>query len=449
MSDIEIENIDTILKNINSGIKGKKLYPVGHPAIAASMTKSYQALSELLKTNNRIFVGMAKNVLVFEETPLMDAEKKLGELIHQINQREIEGIIFEKGLAQKEFFSFIDVLSEENALKGKELQDMMASKNILHISIKSIQKRSILDTYNDAVSAIKEIMNEIRMGKIPQSKEIIRLTDEMTGLVLTNRDAMVGLSMIKNYDNYLFNHSVNVSILSIALAKNMNYQKADMHIVGTGGLLHDVGKTGIAEDIIRKPARLSGEEWETVKQHPVLGSKITEKMDGLTRLVGRIVYEHHMRYDHLGYPHTESTLHPLGMIVTIADAYDALTTLRVYQRPSHPVEAVKVMNNLSGKHFDPNMLKAFVSMLGFYPIGTVVRLSTNNIGIVTKVNPANNLAPTVKIVFGEDGKQIDKPYEIDLSKGSGTHAIVASIDPLTKGFDVGQFFEEEAKSLTL
>ncbi|MBI5048625.1 MAG: HD domain-containing protein [Deltaproteobacteria bacterium] len=449
MPDIEIENIDIILKNINSGIKGKKLYPVGHPAIAASMTKAYQTLSELLKTNNKIFVGMAKDVMVFEEIPLMDAEKNLGELIHQINQREIEGIIFEKGLIQKEFFSFIDVLSEENALKGKELQNMLASKNILHITVKSISKRNILEVYNDAVNIVKETMNEIRMGKVPQSKEIIRLTDEMTELVLTNRDAMMGLTMIKNYDNYLFNHSVNVSILSIALAQSMNYPKADIHTVGIGGMLHDVGKTGVAEDIIRKPAGLSGEEWETVKQHPVLGSKITEKMDGLARLVGRIVYEHHIRYDHSGYPHTESTLHPLGMIVTIADAYDALTTLRVYQRPYHPVEAVKVMNNLSGKHFDPNTLKTFMSMLGFYPIGTVVRLSTNNIGIVTKLNPANNLSPTVKIVFGEDGKQMDKPYEIDLSKASGTPAIVASIDPLTKGFDIGQFFEEEAKTLTL
>lgn len=447
MPDIEIEIIETVLKSINSAIKGKKLYPAGHPAIAAPMAKAYQTLSDVLKTHGKIFTGMVKDVLVFEETPLMDAEKNLGEFIYQLKQREIESMIFEKGLIQKEFFSFIEILSADDKLKGKELQNMLASKNILHITIKSISKRNILEAYNDAVNVVKETMNEIRMGKVPQTKEIIRVTDEMTELVMTDRSAMIGLTMIKNYDDYLFNHSVNVSILAVALGQSMNHKKEDLHTVGIAALLHDVGKTGVAEDLIRKPSGLSGEEWETVKQHPVLGSKIIERMEGLTELIARIIYEHHIRFDHSGYPRTESPLHPLSMIVTISDAYDALTTLRVYQRPYHPVEAIKVMNSLSGKHFDPDTLKAFIGMIGFYPIGTVVRLSTNDIAIVTKTNPGDSLRPTVKVVFGGDGKQVDTPYEMDLSAEGSAPVIVAPIDPLAKGLDMGRFFEEEGKNV--
>ncbi len=448
MSDIEIEKLDAILKGINSTIKGKKLYPAGHPAATTPMAKAYQITSELLKTNNKIFIGMAKDVLVFEETPFMDAEKNLGEFIHQIKAREIEGIIFEKGLMQNEFFGFIDILSGENTLKGKELQNMLAAKNILHISVKSISKRSILDSYNDAVNVVKDTMQQIRMGKIPQSKEIIKANDEMTELVLTNKSAMMGLTMIKNYDNYLFSHSVNVNILAVSLAKHMNYNKSDLHIVGIAALLHDVGKTGVAEDIIKKPAGLSGDEWELVKQHPLLGSKIIEKMDDIAKLVGRIIYEHHIRYDHSGYPNAESPLHPMTLIVNIADAYDALTTLRVYQKPHHPVDAVKVMNSLAGKHFEPNTLKAFISMIGFYPIGTVVRLSTNDIGIVTRINTDNSLCPTVKIVSGENGKQLDKPYELDLSVGVNAPSIVAPVDPVAIGLDIGKLFEEDSKNIT-
>ena len=448
MSDIEIEKLDAVLKGINSTIKGKKLYPAGHPATTTPMAKAYQVISELLKTNNKIFIGMAKDVLVFEETPFMDAEKNLGEFIYQIKAREIEGIIFEKGLMQNEFFGFIDILSGDNTLKGKELQNMLTAKNILHISVKSISKRNILEAYNDAVNVVKDTMNQIRMGKIPQSKEIIKVNDEMTELILTNKSAMMGLTMIKNYDNYLFNHSVNVNILAISLAQHMNYNKSDLHIVGIAALLHDVGKTGVAEDIIKKPAGLSGEEWELVKQHPLLGSKIIEKMDDIAKLVGRIIYEHHIRYDHSGYPNAESPLHPMTMIVNIADAYDALTTLRVYQKPHHPVDAVKVMNSLSGKHFEPNTLKAFIGMVGFYPIGTVVRLSNNDIGIVTRINTGNSLCPTVKIVSGENGKQMDKPYELDLSTGVNAPAIVAPIDPVTIGLDIGNLFEEESKNIT-
>src|SRR3990172_2527806 len=171
MAEIERENIDVILKGINSAIKGKKLYPAGHPAIAAPITKAYQTLSELLKTNNKIFVGITKDVMVFEETPLMDAEKTLGELLHQMKRREIEGVIFEKGLIQEEFFSFIDALSEETIFKGKELQTMLASKNILHITIKSISKRSIFETYTDAISVVQETMNQIRLGKGAPGRE--------------------------------------------------------------------------------------------------------------------------------------------------------------------------------------------------------------------------------------------------------------------------------------
>jgi len=448
MAEIERENIDVILKGINSAVKGKKLYPAGHPAIAAPITKAYQTLSELLKTNNKIFVGITKDVMVFEETPLMDAEKTLGELLHQMKRREIEGIIFEKGLMQEEFFSFIDSLSGETILKGKELQTMLASRNISHITIKSISKRSIFETYTDAISVVQETMNQIRLGKVPQAGEIVRVSDELTELVLTDQNAMLGLTMIKNYDNYLFNHSVNVSILSIALAESMKQEEANLRIVGVGGLLHDLGKTGVAEEIIKKPDRLSTEEFESIKQHPVLGSRMIEQMPGLAGLISRVVYEHHIRYDHSGYPLTESPLHPLSMIITIVDAYDAMTTLRVYQRPFNPVEAIKLMNTMSGKHFDPNTLKAFIAMIGFYPVGTTVRLTTNDIGIVTKANPTDSLSPTVKIIFGGDGKQINKPYELDLLKeGNRNIKIIAPVDPLTKGMDLGHFFEEESKEI--
>lgn len=449
MADIEFEKTDNILKGVNTALKGKKLYPAGHPAITAPVTKAFQTLSEVLKTNNKIFIGMVKDVMVFEDNPIMDADKNLGEFLHTLKQREIEGIIFEKGLMQKEFLNFIDILSGDDVLKGKELQNTLAAKSVMHISVKSILRRNILEAYNDAVNAVKETMHEIRMGRIPQSKEIIRVTEEMTELILTNRNAMMGLTMIKNYDNYLFNHSINVSILALALAQNMNHNKSDLHIIGIAALLHDIGKTGVAEDIIRKPGSLSNTEWETVKQHPVLGSRIIERMDDIAKLVGRLIYEHHMRYDHSGYPYTESAPHQFSMLITIADAYDALTTLRVYQRPYTPVEAIKVMSSLAGKHFDPNVLKAFTTTIGAYPIGTVVRLSTNEIGIVKGINPANSLCPVIKVIFGEDGKELANPYEIDLTvKTSSQVTIVDAIDPLTKGIDIGEIFEEESKTIT-
>ncbi|MFQ5586853.1 MAG: HD-GYP domain-containing protein, partial [Thermodesulfobacteriota bacterium] len=380
---VDTERIDTLLRNINSATRNTRLYPPGHPAIATQLTKALQGITEILKmkSQKRIFIGKLKDVLVFDETPIMDAEEKIGDFLQQMESKGVEGIIFEQGILAREFSGFVSILAGEEDIKGSALQKKLHQEGVKHITLKSIPfgKRTLIEIYNDTIGVVQDVMHEVRLGKIPRSDGVTQVMGEMTDSVLTNKTAMIGLTMIKNYDNYLYNHSVNVSILSLALAQSMKYDKKELMAAGIGGLLHDVGKTGVAEDIIKKPGGLSEDEWKKIREHPVLGAQIIERMKGLDKSTARIVYEHHIRYDRSGYPKTDSPLHPLGMVVTLTDAYDALTTLRVYQRPYHPAEAIKILNSLSGKHFDPDILQSFVNMLGVYPMGTMVRLATNEI----------------------------------------------------------------------
>jgi len=120
----------------------------------------------------------------------------------------------------------------------------------------------LLEIYNGAVEVVKNVMGEVRMGKIPKSGPVNAIVDEVTESVLSDQNAIMGLTMIKNYDNYLYNHSVNVSVTSIALGRAMQFAKAELRVLGVGALLHDIGKTGVSEQIIRKPGGLSTEEWE-------------------------------------------------------------------------------------------------------------------------------------------------------------------------------------------
>jgi putative nucleotidyltransferase with HDIG domain len=445
------ENIDILLRNINSATRNIRLYPPGHPAVASQISKALQGITELLKTNNRIFIGKLKDVLVFNETPIMDAEEKIGDLIYHMDNKGVEGIIFEKGIIVNEFSNFINLLSGEEEIKGTALQKMLHEKGIKHITLKSIPlgKKTIIEVHDNAINIVKEVMNEIRMGKLPKSEEVISVVNELANAVLSNRDAMIGLTMIKNYDNYLYNHSVNVSILALALAQHMNYDRKYLMLAGIGGLLHDIGKTGVSEEIIKKPGSLSSEEWDKLKEHPLLGSQVIKRMAKLDKFIARIVYEHHIRYDHSGYPKTDSNIHPLSMVIALSDAYDALTTLRVYQKPYQPSEALKILAGLSGKHFEPNTTRAFMDMLGVYPVGTLVRLSTNEIAIVTGVKQEDKEHPTVKVVFDNEGERVKPPLDVDLSEQQETkRSIVSPVDPLSKGIYVGLFFEEEFGSLT-
>lgn len=438
---------DLLLKNINGSLKSKKLYPPGHPAIAAPINKTYQTLMDALKLSNNLMVSVVNEAIVFEDDLMPDSEKLYPDIISYLKDKNVDSIIFERGLSVKELTSLVEILTAPGQLQGKDLQKELHAQNVIHITLKSIPtgKKSILEIYNGAVETVKNVMSEVRMGKIPRSEPVNEIVDDITETVFSDPNAMIGLTMIKNYDNYLYTHSVNVSIMSLTLGKSMGLDKDELHAVGVAALLHDVGKTGVAEDIIRKPGGLSSEEWEKVKQHPLLGSNIAKRMTGMEELISRLIYEHHIKYDHSGYPQTTANLHPHSQLITICDAYDALTTLRVYQQPHNPVEAIKVMSNFSGRHFSPDILKAFVSMIGVYPVGTMVRLTSNEIGVVTRINTEAPDHPIIKLLYDSDGRAYDPAVETNLSIKKD-RTIVSTVNPVTTATDLGSFFENEAAS---
>ncbi|MFQ5354322.1 MAG: HD-GYP domain-containing protein, partial [Thermodesulfobacteriota bacterium] len=223
--------------------------------------------------------------------------------------------------------------------------------------------------------------------------------------------------------------------------------KEQLHSTGVGALLHDIGKTGVSEQIIRKPGGLSSEEWQKIKEHPQIGSDIISRMDGMDEAVSSIVYEHHIKYDESGYPEEHGELNPLSQIITICDAYDALTTLRVYQKPNNPAEALKIMSNFSGRHFHPGYMKTFTEMIGIYPVGTLVRLSTNDIGVVTKVSGESPSKPLLKIICDAGGNTLDPPVARDLSMDADDdRTIIATVNPASLGIELGEFFKEDAAS---
>jgi putative nucleotidyltransferase with HDIG domain len=435
---------EEILKSINASLKSRKLYPAGHPAISTPVKKAYELLSVALQQKRSIAVGLVHEAIVFENDPIENSEKLYPDLVEYMTDKNADAILFEKGFLEKELSNLFDILSGPQ-LQGAGLQKELHAKGVTHITLKSIPtgKGNFLKIYNGAVAVVKDVMGEIRMGKIPRSEPVNNIVDEMVESVLDDPSAMIGLTMIKNYDDYLFNHSVNVSVLALSLARALNLGHDEIHDVGVAALLHDVGKTGVSEDIIRKPGGLSSDEWEKVKEHPVMGSNIVKRMDGLKEHIGQMVLEHHIKHDHSGYPKTKDSLHPYSQILTVCDAYDALTTLRVYQTPNNPVEAIKIMMNLSGRHFDPETLKAFLGMIGLYPIGTMVRLSTNEIGIVTKIIPEEPARPVIRVIYDKDENTLDDPFDLDLGKNNDV-SILATVNPATANVELSNFFEREA-----
>ncbi|MFQ5480185.1 MAG: HD-GYP domain-containing protein [Thermodesulfobacteriota bacterium] len=403
-------------------------------------------MSTLLAEEESFLIGLVEGAIIFEEDPIPDSERLYPELIALMREKKLASLIFTRGVKAQELNALIEILTGPPIIE-QQLRKTLSASAVTHIDVKfaTEEEGNFLEVYNGALDAVINAMDEVRMGKIPSSGPINKVTDELSESVLDDRDAMIGLAMIKNYDNYLFNHSVNVAILSVSLAGALGLDKVQIHNTGVGAILHDIGKTGVAEQIIRKPGGLSSEEWQQVKAHPQLGAEIIKRMDAMDEVIASIVYEHHIKYDETGYPEEHGELNPLSQIITICDAYDALTTLRVYQKPHNPAEALKIMNNFSGKSFHPDFLRTFTEMIGIYPVGTLVRLSTNHLGIVTKVSAETPSSPTLKLIIDAEGIKIEPPILLDLAGDtSGERTIIATVNPASLGIELGEFFKKEA-----
>jgi HD-GYP domain-containing protein (c-di-GMP phosphodiesterase class II) len=234
---------------------------------------------------------------------------------------------------------------------------------------------------------------------------------------------------------------VNVSVIALAVGRSCGLTEEQLRILGFGSLLHDLGKLKIDVGIITKPGRLTDEEFEEIKRHPRTGADIVERMEGVTPEVVDIVLGHHFRYDRSGYPADLSAkkLSSMTFMAAIADTYDAVTTLRSYQRPMTPRNAIRRLRELTGTVLHPQFTENFIASLGTYPVGSLVRLDSNEIGLVVWVDTRDPDSVRLKILFDENGGRLADPLRLNLI-GKDARRIVAEVDPFLKGVDVTEYF---------
>ena len=431
------EALEQILLGLVGAVKNISLYPPNHPAIRKQMAQLTDRFRDLLKQSERLALGIVEEVVVFEGTPFYDTQVSMRELLQRLQARGLQALEFRAGLIEEELVQFCAILLQDpEEVKAQGSGDSLRNRGIVHIVAKDA-----LEVYHQAVDAVSEVLQETRMGNIPRVHKLKEVVDDLTRLILQDLPALLALTLIKNYDNYLFNHSVNVSVLSLALAQALKVDKNDLNAIALAGLLHDVGKTLTPLVITQKPGTLTEEEWVVMRQHPLRSAEIVSQIKDVNELCVRIVREHHISFDRKGYPLLADgeQLHPYSKIVTVADCYDAITTLRPYQKPFPPREAMRMLENLAGRMIDPKYFQEFVKVLGIYPVGTLVRLDTNEVGVVVATNVDAPLLPRIHIVFDPEGLRLPKSEDLNLAsldeaKGEG-RTIVSTVDPLLYNVD--------------
>lgn len=332
------------------------------------------------------------------------------------------------------------VLAESEAEANQKINNNLQKaiptvKPVPHISMEEevTQARKI---HSKAAQAVTSMFQEARMGKALQLAEIVTLVDDISMSIARNPEAFLSLSRLKNKDNYTYLHSVAVCALMIALGKQMNLDQSLMKDLGMAGLMHDVGKMMIPDDILNKPDRLSDEEFTVVKNHPLQGWEILKGSEGVCGMALDVCLHHHERVDGTGYPHKLSgeTLSIFARMGAVCDVYDAITSNRCYKIGWEPAEAIRKMAEWQEGQFDHTVFQAFVKTIGIYPSGTLVKLKSTRLAVVIQQSEKSLLTPVVKIFFSTKANAPLQPEIIDLTQS--TDSILNAEDPLKWGFDL-------------
>ena len=442
----------------SGAVKGMAFYPASHPAIRQPLLELDKILAQALGRSPELSWGILDGAMFFEEHLFINPSTAILDLTNRMMEKDIARVVVSAGLTFDELQNFIRLFSA----KGSGIDDLtsrMSQEGVIHLRLlrqgeehfespDEIQAEpegdgDYLVTYGQALNAIRGICRDIERGRIPSSAPVIRVVDRMVGITMQEPSILVGLTMIKDYDNYTFNHCVNVGILSMAMGASLGMDAMSVRSLGIAGELHDIGKTMIPKKILNKPGKLSSTEYDEMKRHSELGAKIIREMEGLDPHIAQIVLGHHLHFNRCGYPEWAQKLpfDQMSDIVAIADTFDAITTLRVYQHPINPRAALQAMQKITGTFLDASLLASFIEMMGKYPVGTLVRLDTNEVAVVYRPNPLDEESPVVRILIESDGTRLGVPREQSLVGKDGTRyaQIVAVVDPLLKNIDVGKF----------
>ncbi|HEY6838669.1 MAG TPA: HD-GYP domain-containing protein [Geobacteraceae bacterium] len=453
MSDVTMQRAQRLATLLSGAIKGISFYPAGHPAVKQPIQEMSAGFQEILRDRPEVRLGLHDGVFFFDEHLFVTPPPAVQELADRFGEKEIEGVDIERGVEPADMEKFAGLLARKG-LGGKALERALGEEGIRHVrlTVPEPQEEELrndtteletLETYSQALEAIRDVIKDIEKGRIPSSGKILTVVKNMVTLTIQDPSTLLGLAMIKDYDNYTFNHCVNVGVLSMALGASLGQTREEIEEVGMAGFLHDVGKTRVDKNIINKPGKLSAEEFEQMKKHSEIGAQIVGEMDGIGTTVVEAVLGHHIHFDRQGYPEwaKDKSFNVMSAVIAIADCYDAITTLRVYQRPMSPKAAVDQLRRLSGTILDADLVTSFVEMMGKYPVGTLVRLDTNEIAVVFRPNPANSECPVVKIIFDAHGELLDNPQVARLVDDQGVclGRIVAVVDPVLKNIEVGKY----------
>ncbi len=295
--------------------------------------------------------------------------------------------------------------------------------------------------HSQAKGLVTNVLKDVKLGRAIDVEVFDRLADGMVDSVLRNHNALACLGRIREKDNYLLEHSINLAVLMGIFAKSMKIDRETMHQAVVGAMLHDIGKVMIPDEVLHKPGKLTDDEFAIMRNHVVFSRELLKKTPGVSELTIQVAAQHHERIDGSGYP---EGLHDCdicreGKMCAIADVYDAITADRVYHKGLPPTMALKKLLEWSGTHLDQTLVHRFIRSMGIYPVGSLVKLKSQRLAVVIEASETDQRLPLVKVIYNTSSQHYLPVEIIDLSKPTTQDEILQAVDPARFGIRLNDF----------
>jgi putative nucleotidyltransferase with HDIG domain len=450
-----------------------QIYDSKNVVLHQFIKESLQTINTLIKSEGGLSLKILKDDLFLNEQRLrysVEGFTSFKYLLIQWKKRLIGEVIFKGPLDERilrEFIYTLIDLKEEREDNAALFTGHLIERGISSIVVnpletlegeegamtsrKQDQREVAQKVFFEAIGTIKEVITKIKGKPYADVRKLKRLAQKAVDLVMQDESILLGMATIKNYDEYTFNHSVNVSIYSLAMGRRLGFSRNTLTELVITALLHDIGKSKIPREILNKPGPLDSGEWDLMKKHPLMGVEIVLNLKELGEINPRMVigvFDHHLKSNLAGYPKLfrKKEISLFGRIIQIADSYDAMTTPRIYKKvPYTPEQALAIMLKERAVHFDSVLLKIFIGLIGIYPIGSLVLLNTGELGIVYKPHPDPEWADRPQVISVERDEKGDvKKKVVDLTEtdeeGHFRQSIVKTLDPHKYHIDIAKYF---------
>jgi putative nucleotidyltransferase with HDIG domain len=446
-----------LLKGLVSLRRLTGLYPPGHPSIEQKLTELDESVQQHIHAAAALRLDVIHGAAHLDGVPFRQDSDAQAQILRELTDLGIDSIHIQHGVSRGELLALSEFLWQlKEAPGGEPIDVQLAAREIRHISLgrlvpldtrwKTVQwpdaPTGPLDpSYELSLALTERTFDDVMSGKGIDLATIRDIVHLLIQKVAASNAALGQILAVKLYENLTYCHSVNVATLSLLIGRQLGFDAPSTAALAEAALLHDIGKTRIPLEILKKPSALDKRERKMMESHTTHGAEILVEVDGLRPLTPTVALEHHRGVDSSGYPDLGEAAVPhfLSQLVAVADIYEAMTGARSYQEPAMPEQACLVLARLAGTKLNTALVKAFVSAISFFPLGSVVRTDRDELGVVVRTNASEPLHPVISLM-GSDLQPL--PVEIDTSTRSGAgqyeRHVVETLRP-QEGLDLNQF----------